>query len=81
MTEAFTVLVTTFSIAHKTSLLYQNALRMLNSGTLILGWDFGTVGSLHQKIRDGLMSYIPKSSVFGGGESLFLKEPFLVRVG
>ena len=65
MTEAFAVLLRWVNIAHKTSLLYQNPLIMLSSETLILRWNFGTVGSLHQKIRDSLRSYVPKSRVFG----------------
>jgi hypothetical protein len=66
MTEALAWLLTRFGMAHKTSLLYQNSLIMLSSETLILGWNFGTGGSLHQKIRAGLMSDVPKSGVFGG---------------
>jgi hypothetical protein len=38
---------------------------MLSSKILILGWVFGIVGSLQQKIRDGLMSDVPIMRVFG----------------
>jgi hypothetical protein len=56
MTQAFALLLTRFGIAHKTSQLYQNVLRMPSNETVIMEREIGNSMRIQRVVLEGMSS-------------------------